>query len=75
MLTTALPKFVPFPHLPLWVVVLLQGALVSARQHYQAAILAAYFLHCCPSTHNAISWPEWEVVQVLVHGVARGLLS
>lgn len=81
MLTTAihsyraLPNLVPFSHLPFWVAVLLQHTLVGARQHYQAAILAGCFLHCCPGTHNAISWPEREVVQVLVHGVARGLLS
>lgn len=70
-----IPNLIHFSHLPLWIDVFLQGALVGARQYYQAAILLVYFLHCCPCTHNTISWPEWEVVQVLVQGVARSLLS
>lgn len=75
LLLLFITNLVHFSHLPLWVNMLLQGTLVGARQHYQATILAIYFLHCCPGTHDSISWPEWEVVQVLVHGVARSLLS
>lgn len=75
LLTSTTVNLIHFSHLPLWIDVFLQGALVGARQYYQAAILLVYFLHCCPCTHNTISWPEWEVVQVLVQGVARSLLS
>lgn len=50
-------------------------ALVCAGQHYEAAILAVDALHGGPGAHNAVGWAEWEVVQILVHGVAGRLLT
>lgn len=44
---------------------------MGARNDHQATIGAVNVLHGCPGTHNAVSRAEGEVVQVLVHGVAR----
>lgn len=61
-------------YLPLGVVVLLQGARVRPREDDQAAVLPVHLLHRGPSADDLVNGPEREVVQVLVHRVARRLL-
>lgn len=61
-------------YLPVWIVVLLQGAGVGSREDHQAAVLSVHLLHGGPGADDLVRWTEGEVVQVLVHRVPRRLL-
>lgn len=61
-------------YLPLRVGVRLQGLLVRARLHDQAPVGLVSPLHGGPGAHDAVRRPEREIVQVLMHGVEKGLL-
>lgn len=62
-------------HLPLGIIVRLQGAFVCPGEHHQAAVVPVNVLHGRPRTDDAIAGSEGEVVQVLVQGVAGCLLA
>lgn len=62
-------------YLPVGVVVLLQGAFVRSGQDHEAAVLPGHSLHGGPGADDAVCRPEGEVVQILVHRVARRLLT
>lgn len=47
---------------------------MGARNHYQASILTIHWLHSCPGTDDAICWAKGEVMEILVHWVARCFL-
>ena len=49
------------------IVVLQQGALVSARVDHEAPVRVIDPLHRSPSGHDAVLRSEGEVVEVLVH--------
>ena len=49
-----------------------QLPLVCSWQYNKAAILPVYFLHSSPGTDNSVGWSEREVIQILMHWVARG---
>lgn len=71
---TGIPDERAHTYLPLGVVVLLQGTGVRSREDDQAAVLPVHLLHRSPSADNLVNGPEREVVQILVHRVARCLL-
>ena len=58
-------------YLPFGVLVGEQGAGVGARADDEAAVLPRHPLHGRPRAHDAVSGPEREVVQVLMHRVPR----
>lgn len=47
---------------------------MGARNHYQASILTIHWLHSCPGTDDTICWAKGEVMEILVHWVARCFL-
>lgn len=69
------PSPTPRSYLPLGVVVLVQGAGVCPREDDQAAVLSVHLLHRSPGAHDLVNGTEREVVQILVHRVARCLLT
>lgn len=62
-------------YLPVGVVVLLQRAAVRSRQDHQAAVPPVHCLHRRPRANHAVGRPEWEVMQILMHGMTGRLLA
>ena len=62
-------------YLPFGILVRKQLPLVWAGQNHQTTVFPIHSLHGRPGTDDTISWAESEIVQVLMHGVARCLLA
>lgn len=60
-------------YLPLWIAMRLQRQCVCPRHDNQAPVVLISSLHGSPGAHDAVCWPEWEIVQVLMHGVEKSL--
>lgn len=60
-------------YLPLRVAMFKKFTCVRARQNNETAVSTMNVLHRCPCTDDTIRWPKWEIVEILVQRVTRGL--
>lgn len=54
-----------------WIGMIIKTALVSLGENMKTSVFKSTVLESSPSSNNSISWPKWEICQVLMERMSR----